>query len=539
MIILGLSGGTLIGNQDPAAAIFVDGRLVAAAEEERFTGVKFANGSLPRQAIAYCLSAAGLTMSAVDLVAAPGVTYRDFADILERFLKFQFGCAPRIRLFDHHLAHAASAHYASGWESSLTVTFDFSGEGRSTTVRHFRGDDSELLHAQTKPDSLGVFYSIVTQRLGFQKDSDEYKVMGMAAYGQPRVDLSALIEMLPNGYRVRPEHVPRLQPGAPAPSKQEPIFEDSGLTLPRRLPGAPFAQDHYDLAASAQAALEDAASRLVAYWIRQAGERRVCLAGGVAQNSLMNQKIRELEGVTALFVPPACSDAGLAVGAAYLAVREEGLMPTPMEHAYWGPEYHPEEIRRILVGTGVRFREVIDPAASAVDALERGEIIGWFQGRMEFGPRALGHRSILANPLRPGVKEQINRAVKQREDFRPLAPAIPDDLGEEFYEGYVYSPFMNQTFGARPGAQERLGAAVHADGTSRLQSVTSESEPLFCRLLNISGERLGTPALINTSLNSHGAPLVCAPYQALQTYFSTGLDSLFIGPFALAKDPRE
>lgn len=536
MNILGICGGVKAGNQDGSATLLVDGKIVAAAEEERFTGIKFANGLLPKNAIRFCLERSGLPIGAIDLVVFPGSTYIGFEELLTRYFRFQFGHAPKIELVDHHEAHAASAYFGSGFADALVVTMDFSGDGNSTTVRAIREGKFETLLELKKPDSVGIYYSTLTQFLGFQKDSDEYKVMGMAAYGEPtKYDLSHVLEVTDSGYRFHWEFLRGVTPGVPAPSKQEPLFETFPLPLAPRVPGSPIEPVHYDVAASGQAQLERAVMRLVGYYRRRAGLANVCLAGGVALNCLMNQKIREDEGVGRLYVPPVSSDAGLSLGAAYLCAARNGEKPEPLTHAYWGPEYSPDEIRFILRRAGATYHEVSDPVGAAVERIGAGKILGWFQGRMEYGPRALGARSILADPRDERMKDLINQKVKFREEFRPIAPSVLAERAADFFPGYADSPFMTQTFAASPTLGNKAPAVVHADGTCRLQSVHQAANPLYHELIRRLDKTTGVPMVINTSLNAYNDPMACEPHHAMRTYFATGLDSLILGPFVLDK----
>ena len=535
MNILGISGGVKIGNQDGAAALLVDGALVAAAEEERFVGVKFANGLLPRNAVRFCLDHVGLGVADLDAVVFAGATYDRFEEILASFFRFHFGQAPAVQLVDHHTAHAASTFFGSGWDSALVVTMDFSGDRKSTTV-HLGGNGRlEPLTEIYKPNSLGIFYSAVTQFLGFQKDGDEYKVMGMAGYGQPVHDFSQILAITDSGYCFDHSFIRGLTGDAPAPSKQQCLFEEFPLPFAGRIPGAPIEQVHYDLAASAQRQLEQAVLRLVEHHLANTAVRNVCLAGGVALNCLMNQKLREHPSIDRLYVPPVCSDAGLALGAAYLHASAAGEKVRPLAHAYWGPEFSQDEIRLVLDRAGISHAETSDPVQSAAERLMAGKIVAWFQGRMEYGPRALGSRSILASPQVAGMKDHINSRVKFREEFRPLAPSILHDDGPRFFEGYVESPYMTQTFAANDLARRQAPAIVHVDGTSRLQTVFAETNPLYAELISTLGSSSGLPMVLNTSLNAYNDPMACEPFQALRTYSTTGIDSLIIGNFVLDK----
>ena len=535
MKILGFSGGVKIGNQDSAAALVLDGELVAAAEEERFLGIKFANGRLPRRAAEFCLRHAGLTMRDIDTVVFAGATYDDFEAILERFLVFQFGYAPRVVLADHHASHAASTYFGSGWDESLVLTMDRSGDRQATTISVGKDGQLQPLLNYGRENSLGLYYSAVTQFLGFESDSDEYKVMGMAAYGKPTYDLSHVLEVTDEGYRFHCDFIRGVHDGKPGPSKQERLFDSFPLPVAPRIPGSPITQAHFDVAASAQHQLEQAVLQLVRRQVQATGIRRVCVAGGVGLNCLLNQRLREADFVDEVYAPPVCSDAGLALGAAYLQSAEQGDRPVSLPHAYWGPEFSNETIREVLDRAKLQYTETPDPAAAAVERIAANKIIGWFQGRMEYGPRALGNRSILASPRQADMKDRINKRVKFRDEFRPFAPSLLAPDLETYFHHAAVSPYMTQTFTAREALEQSAPATVHADGTSRPQSVFAETNPEFARLIRLFGEQTGVPVVLNTSLNAYNGPIACEPHQALRSFFATGMDSLIMGNFVLDK----
>jgi carbamoyltransferase len=535
MNILGFSGGVQIGNQDSAAALVIDGELVAAAEEERFLGIKFANGRLPRRAVQFCLRQAGLDIHDIDAVVFAGATYVNFETILRRFLEFYFGHAPPVFLVDHHTAHAASTYFSSGWDEALVVTMDRSGDRKSTTVSVGRNGRLQLLESIGRENSLGLFYSAVTQFLGFDPDSDEYKVMGMAAYGRPVHDFSHILEITPTGYRFHCDFIRGIEDGVPGPSKQERLFDKFPLKSQPRIPGARYQDDHYDVAASAQYQLEQAVLQIIKSQVESTGIHRVCLAGGVALNCLLNQKIREADFVDEIYAPPVCSDAGLALGAAFLHALENGEQPAPLKHAYWGPEFSANDVRVVLDGAKVSYRETSDPVSAAVERIAAGKMVGWFQGRMEYGPRALGNRSILASPQDANMKDRINQGVKFREEFRPFAASLLSSDTSEFFEQATSSPYMTQTFTSTDRLRQQAPATVHEDATSRPQFVLAETNPLFARLISLLGEVTGLPVVLNTSLNAYNDPIACEPFQALRTFFATGLDSLIICDFVLDK----
>jgi carbamoyltransferase len=535
MNILGFSGGVRIGNQDSAAALVVDGDLVAAAEEERLVGIKFANGRLPRRAAEFCMRYAGLDIREIDAVVFAGATYTDFETILRRFLEFQFGHAPPVFLIDHHSAHAASAYFSSGWDETLVLTMDRSGDRMATTMSVGRNGDLELLESIGRENSLGVFYSSVTQFLGFESDSDEYKVMGMAAYGRPVYDFSHILEVTASGYVFHCDFVRGIHDGMPGPSKQERLFDTFPLDLQPRVPGSAYTEEHFNVAASAQHQLEQAVLQFVRTHVESTGIRRICVAGGVALNCLLNQKLREAEFVDEIYAPPVCSDAGLALGAAFQQAVAMGDRPAKLEHAYWGPEFSNTEIQTVLDSSKLTYERTDDPAQAAVDRIARGKMVGWFQGRMEYGPRALGNRSILASPQSANMKDQINSGVKFREEFRPFAASVLSGDAGEFFAAPRPSPFMTQTFTATERLRRHAPATVHEDGTSRPQFVDSKTNALFATLISLLGDATGHPVVLNTSLNAYNDPIAAEPFQALRTYFATGLDSLIIGDFILDK----
>ena len=421
MYFLGISGGVLSGNQDGAAALIHNGEIIAAAEEERLIQIKHASGLLPKNAIRFCLKQAGISIRDVASVTFPGATYKNFNEILHDYFDFTFGYSPPIVLEDHHLCHAASTYYLWTREPALILTMDYSGDGTSTFAAVGENLDIRELYRISKPNSLGVFYSILTQYLGYQKDSDEYKVMGLASYGKPTLDFSEVLHIHGEKYQLNPAHLKSaVSPGLPAPSKQEKIYVGNlSLPQPARLSGEPVTEYHMNVAASGQKSLETMVLHLVERLVKKTGIRRLCLAGGVSLNCSMNQKIRESSLVDDFFVPPHVSDAGRAIGGALLQSVKNNIAPKPLNHAYLGPEYRNEEIRQVLDDCHLNYEFLENIEARVAEDLARGMIIGWFQGRMEFGPRALGNRSILADPRDESMKDKINRLVKFREEYRP------------------------------------------------------------------------------------------------------------------------
>jgi carbamoyltransferase len=535
MHLLGISGGVLAGNQDGAACLLHDGRIVAAVEEERLLGIKHANGHLPKKAIEYCLARAGIGIRDVAAVGFPGITYRNFETILRDYLELHFGHAPEVRLFDHHHCHAASTYYYSALQDALVLTVDFSGDRTCTALFHAAGSEISQVLRIEKPNSLGVFYSMLTQYLGFGKDDEEYKVMGLASYGEPRYDLSAVLCAEGETYRLDPAFV-RLAPDLPAPSKQEPLFVRLPLPGAHRVSGEKITQYHMDVAASAQVALEEAVLNVLRHAALGSPSRNLCLAGGVSLNCVMNKRVRETGLFDAVFVPPHTSDAGLSLGAAaFLSLEKQGVRPQPIDHCYWGPGFADEEIETILRRCAVPFERPDDVCAAAAADLAEGRIVGWFQGGMEFGPRALGARSILADPRLPEMKDRVNFAVKFREGFRPFAPSCLEERAAEYFVDAVRSPYMTVTFDVREEKRSEVPAITHVDGTARVQTVGAQESPLYHRMIGEFARRTGVPMVLNTSMNVQGQPIIANPRTALALFYSTGLAGMAIGPYYLRK----
>jgi carbamoyltransferase len=537
--LLGINGGVLAGNQDPAAALIKDGKIVAAAEEERFNRIKHSNGQLPRRAIRYCLKEAGIGIQDVAAVSFPGETYENFQEILANYFDFHFGFAPPIRLVNHHLAHAASAYYLWGRDPALVLTMDYSGDRISTFAALGEGLSLKEILRIGKPNSLGIFYSMLTQYLGFEKDEDEYKVMGLSSYGcRGTYDLSHLLRIKGKTYELSTRYLAEsVAPHRPAPSKQERIFADNlGLPQKARLASEPITQYYKDIAACGQAKLEEVVLHVVKCLVEETGVRRLCLAGGVALNCVMNQRLREAGLVDEIFVPPHVSDAGMSIGGAVLMSIERGIPVAPLEHCFLGPSFTEAEIESVLKGCCVPYVRPENIERYVAGEIARGKIVGWFQGRMEFGPRALGARSILADCRDPEMTSKINSRVKFREEFRPFAPSVLWEKAGEYFEGIVASPYMTMTFSVRPEKRTVIPAVTHVDGTARVQTVHKDTNPKYYNLIQEFEKLTGVPVILNTSMNVMGQPICCTPRSAVETFYGTGMDGLAIGPFYLSKE---
>jgi carbamoyltransferase len=567
MNILGINWG----EHDSAACLLQDGRLVAAAEEERFNRIKHAPFAFPLRAAQYCLQAGSLTPQDIDIVASSfslsagfgrGFLYalRHFphanliasAELVRRawfialpgYTRYMLKVPTRTRFISvpHHLAHAASAYFVTPFDDAAILVVDAVGEWAATSLYHGQGKRLEKLAMVDFPHSLGFYYAAFTEYLGFEPFDGEYKVMGMASYGEPRFNPQMQeILRLPEGSPAHrldlrffnyPDHYGSSTWYSPA------LVEAFGPPAPH-IPMPP--QIYLDIAASVQQRLEQAIFHLAEYLRQHTHSRRLCLAGGVALNSVANGKLIQKGTFDQIFIQPAASDAGSALGAALVAHhRQSGSQRgQTLQHVYLGPQYPASEIEATLRSNRIPYETLSNPAETTADLLSQGQIVGWFQGRMEFGPRALGNRSILADPRRPEMKDRINAAVKFREPFRPFAPSVPVEYSDTYFENVGESPYMILVTQVKPGMAKSIPAVTHVDNTARLHTVSREVNPLYWELLQSFGKKTGVPVLLNTSFNVRGEPIVCTPKEAIACFYNSGLDALVIEGFLLRKSQIE
>jgi len=585
---------------DPSACIVEDGQLLAAAEEERFTHIKhgkrpipFTAYELPFHAIDYCLRVAGIHLRDVDHIAYSFDPYKllgphaqddsiplplhptgagekeGYAEWDPLFLSFIVNAPGQLadgwphhlqarlagagthpekwEFVDHHIAHAASAFLPSPFEHAAVMTIDGRGEKATTSYFLGHGNTMESLGAVDMPHSLGLLYEEVTDYLGFLRSSDEYKVMALASYGRP-IHLDAFLAMIrveDNGQY----HIER--------------HDFESLFGPARKRNAPLTQHHFEIAHSLQKALEETVLHLTEWLYQRTGEENLCLAGGVALNCVLNAAIRDKGPFRNVWVQPAAGDAGTALGAALWldakkrepAENASNGQPAPntnanngqpdpdnhnprpfqMEHAYWGPSFDDEEIERFLQWTKVPYRRLADVAGETAAILAQDKVIGWYQGRMEFGPRALGSRSILASPINPSMQSRLNE-IKDREDFRPVAPVVLEEDAEEWFENAGSSPFMLFVHNVRSDRSDRIPAVRHVDGTARIQTVRRDQHQHYYDLLQEFKKLTGVPVLVNTSFNTRGEPIVCTPRDAIECFWTSPFDALVINSFLLEKE---
>ncbi|WP_019062489.1 carbamoyltransferase family protein [Streptomyces prunicolor] len=564
MRILGIASDLHISS----AALIEDGQVVAAAAEERFIRSKHTR-AFPARAIDYCLSSVPDGLRGVDRVAVstnpaidlsvPDGRYAGRARWHpEGLYSIPNNLAPlvdgpyqghatqilqtadkplQIDYVYHHDAHAANAFFLSPFESAAILTVD--GRGEDCTALSAIGDGTTFTTVDTipYPHSVGLLYGAVTQYLGFRIDRDEWKVMGLAAYGDPDSaaykalrdlvdfkDGTVRIDLNYFGYYLRPSR------GAVS----DAFIDRFG---PARQPGEAITSRHHDVAAAVQHVLEDALRYLLMNLHRQTGVRRAVLGGGSFMNSVFNGKITSSTPFDEIFISSCPDDSGTAIGAAlYTHCVLLGADRGPaMTHNYYGPSFNQASIDEVLSRAKLRAPAVEDPAAAAAHALAEGKIVGWFQGRMEFGQRALGNRSILADPRSAHMRDQVNDAVKFREPWRPFAPAVLAEDFAAYFGSEPPVPFMERTLPVRPEAQSLIPAAVHVDGTARPQTVSADTNPLFHQLISRFRDLTGVGAVLNTSFNLAEEPIVCAPQDAIRTFYSSGLDLLVLGNRVLTK----
>jgi len=534
---------------DPAAALVVDGRTVAAAEEERFSRrkhgkrpVPFSAWELPEASARWCLEAAGLRPEDLDAVAYSFDPARclpaeelDLGDPWD-WLRVEYarrapgflatalpGLDPeRVRFVPHHVAHAASAGLAAplrdGQGDCAVLVLDGRGEQASHLAGRYRDGRLTPLAAQRLPHSLGLLYEELTAHLGFLRSSDEYKVMALASYGRPRFldEFRAAVTTTGDGGF---------------------LVGDIDFATMAKQRGAddPMEPEHADLAASVQTRLEEVILEL-AGWLHEAagGPRALAMAGGVALNCVANARLAARGPFETVWVQPAAGDAGTALGAALHVSTVDGQSVEPMPGADLGRGYTNAELESVLRGARIRYSRPASIAAEAAEVLAANGVVAWYQGRSEYGPRALGHRSLLAHPGDAANTERLNE-VKGREQFRPVAPMVLADRAGQLFEGVLPSPYMLFVHRVREGWRDRIPAVVHVDGTARIQTVDPATEPLVADLLTEFEARTGLPVVVNTSLNTAGRPMVDTPREALELFGSAPVDLLAIGPFAVRR----
>jgi carbamoyltransferase len=552
--------GIAFNFHDASACLVRDGRVVAAAEEERFSRLKH-DLRFPENAIAYCLSEGRIRPRDLTCIAFYEKPVRKIERVLqvatnfaershemvrhqlshqlsqglrlEKLLHEKIGYNGPVHYSPHHLSHAASAFYLSPFEESAVLTIDGVGEWATTAQFSATGKSLTALREIHYPHSLGLFYSTLTAYLGFRVNEDEFQVMGLASYGNPRYrrEMDNLLKIFDDGsFALALEYF-----AFPYDAEQmyaPPLVE---LLGPPRLPSEPITERHQDIAASLQAATQDAVVNLARSLRERHPSKNLCMAGGVAYNCVANTEVANRSGFQQIWVQPAAGDSGGALGAALASYHMLHAPSAPREPEKYdtrlGPGFDDAAIIEALRQAEVVFEQLSadDLCRQTAEFIHRGLIIGWFQGRMEFGPRALGSRSILANPCDPNMKDTLNLRVKFREEFRPFAPAVIEEAAQEYFDLAFASPFMLFAPRVKPEMAARIPSVTHVDGTARVQTVSRTENPLFHQLIGEFGRLSGVPIVINTSFNVAGEPIVCTPADAVRCFLNTDIDVLAIG----------
>lgn len=573
MIVLGLSGAV---SHDASAALYVDGKLVAAAEEERFLRDKHAKGKMPYEAVKFCLQQAGVAPDQIDIVAFPYAQiglksparwhyakrywyapdraltalfagnrryWRNHKNVMKMLDDLEIG-SKRVTFMpvEHHLAHASSAYHLSGFKEKCAI-IGIDGKGEYATTFFGYGDNGKIHKIKEfyDPDSLGGMYGALTQFLGFEMLDGEFKVMGMAPYGNPeRFDFSRLIDCDGKDFKVNTQLINVLGMRRYKEDGKGYYFSQKLIDwLGPKRQGDEIDDPYIDYAASIQQLLETTALSLIKFYlgdiIKETG--KVCFAGGVALNVKLNQRIIDLPDVKELFVQPAASDAGTAIGAASYASEQAGVPVEKMQHAYLGPSYTTDECIQACkqYDREVSWSRMTDVPVETAKILDDGNPVAWFQGRMEFGPRALGNRSILGSPSHRGVADRINAQIKYRERWRPFCPSMLDTVAADILQTDHPSPYMTFTFDVAEHWKQRIPEVVHEDGTARAQIVTKNTNARYYALIEELKKLSGNAVILNTSLNRRGEPMVCSPTDALNMFYGSDLEYLVMEDILIKK----
>lgn len=564
MIILGIN----MSGRDSSAAVVVDGNIHFAIREERLNREKKTR-KFPMLAVNACLDAAGTSMARVDRVGIswnPAINLERFnaaQSSLARYKPEHFYGVPNhlftffpgevstlseqrfhfpdkkvleIAYVNHHISHAADAFLQSPFEEAAILVLDAYGEKDSVTFAIGRGTKIEVFRTIKFPYSIGSFYGTITQFLGFTSDMDEWKVMGASPYGNSRRYYKHLRNMfIFSGEGTLEMDLTYFEyPTFTSPT----MYSQKLVNLlgPARQPSEELNDRHFDIAAAAQLVTEEIVYHLLKQLHAMTGSSNLCISGGVAMNCVLNGKIPGYTPFKNVHVGSSADDGGTAVGAAlYVASQQSGHQRVPVKHNYWGHGFSDDEIETELKKYGIRYRKSSNAALEAAEMIAGRKIIGWFQGRMEFGERALGNRSILADPRDASMRDKVNSAIKYREAFRPFAPAVLEEYCEEYFEGAHPVPFMEKALVIRENKRALIPAVTHVDGTGRLQTVSKDVNPPFWELINEFKKMTGVPVVMNTSFNLQGEPIVCTPKDAIRTFYSSGLDALIMGSYIVEK----
>ncbi len=561
MYILGISGW-FDRRHDAAASLIKDGKLIAAAEEERFTRRKHSYDTLPYNAIGFCLKKERISVDDLDYVAIywnfpHHYKIRNFKwkfnekkmiDIIFPKIYFNYKKHPKIKYINHHLSHASSAFRCSGFKKSLILVIDGQGEEYATTLWYGNGNKIEFIKGWGTKDSLGYFYETVSEYVGLEA-SEPGKLMGLAAYGKPSYS-KKFFTISKNGYASHISKIisRRLDEEIETRKKWKTFLRNNivkerkiPLTFNKNIssfvkPSLNFDKKMRNLASSAQSAIEEIILHLIRLGVEKTNCKKLCISGGVALNSLANKSILRSEIVENIFIQPASNDAGCSIGSALELYASLGYKSKiKLDNAYYGPKFSNDEILETIKKFGLSYEYYDDISGVAAELVSKNKVIGWFHGKMELGPRALGNRSILANPSNPKMKNILNKKIKFREWFRPFAPTILYSGKDEYLEHANYSPFMLFVFDVKKDKRKEVPAIVHVDGTTRPQILKKNINPKYYKLIKNIEKEISIPVVLNTSFNVKGEPIVCTPRDAIRTFYSSGLDYLVMNNYLIKK----
>ena len=534
MIVLGVHCAFSIFNHEPGAAISINGKIVACCEEERYIRNKEAWGKLPNLSIRAALKLAKINFDQINLIVSTGITAKNLTETLKKYFNENFGCCPKIILVHHQLGHVATAFYSSGFTEATCISLDGFGDGQSGLIAEasLKNGIKKIEYVQ-KDNSFGNFYTMVTEFLGYTT-GDEYKVMGLAAYGKNNLDFSKVVKINSKYWKFNNSYY-KGRKSTYLDTYSEKFRKE--FKNYRRKPNEKINYFHKNFATSAQAMANRGLVKIFKYAKNLSKFKgKVCFAGGVALNCTAVKEILYSKLFDEIYIPPNPSDRGLPMGCAYLGALHLKQVPKKLTSPFLGSKYSDITIKKELQNNNSKFYKTGNPSKIAANLLAKGKIIGWFQGRSEIGARALGNRSILADPRKKNMKKILNAKIKYREEFRPFAPSVLEDDAEIYFKILGQKiPFMNCTVDAQLRYSNQIASAVHIDGTSRVHTVSKKFNPKFYRLIKYFKKITGVPVIINTSFNLKGQPIVETPRDALMTFYGSGLDFLILGSFVVLK----
>ena len=519
---------------DGAASIVANGITTYCGEEERYIRYKHARGHIPINAILKSLEFNKISIKDIKAIFVSAREYSDLKKRVQLYLKHYLGYCPDIFMVDHQLSHLASAYYPSNFNEAIVLSIDGMGDFKSMAGGFGKNGKIQILETKPVDQSLGIFYQTMTQFIGFDGMGDEYKVMGLSAYGKKQLDLSKIIKISDTDYHIDASFLKREPTHR---NFSEPRYGEKLIKLfgKSRIKGEKLSQFHKDFALSVQTNFEKAVIAIVKKLHKKTGLRNLCLAGGCALNCVTNMKLLELDFIDNLYVQPAATDQGSALGAALHGSKSFGIKIKPIKNYYLGEGFSNNEILKVLKLCNVKYKKIKSVSQHIAKSLNKGKIIAVFNGRSEFGPRALGNRSILANPKIKNIKDQINSKIKFREGFRPFAPAVLDNKSNEIFYMKNKSPHMTITYKVRPKWIKKIPGVVHIDNTARVQTVSIRDNKQFYSIIKNFYKLSKVPVVVNTSFNVKGEPMCDKPLDAIKTFFGSGIDELYLGNFCIKK----